>query len=97
MTRKDLKQIYDMMDKLDGIKNDQEFIDNAEAKGYKPFLISLNFKEDKRDNSTGMRKLNITQECIEKIYGLIKKDISSQIKEMSNDIDGMVVVNTNRL
>lgn len=24
MTRKDLKQIYDMMDKLDGIKNDQE-------------------------------------------------------------------------
>lgn len=54
MTRKDLKQIYDMMDKLDGIKNDQEFIDNAEAKGYKPFLISLNFKEDKRDNSTGM-------------------------------------------
>lgn len=41
MTRKDLNQIYDMMDKLD------------------------------------------------KIYGLIKKDISSQIKEMSNDIDGM--------
>lgn len=41
MTRKDLKQIYDMMDKLDGIKNDQEFIDNAEAKGYKPFLIFL--------------------------------------------------------
>lgn len=69
MTRKDLKQIYDMMDKLDGIKNDQKFIDNAEAKGYKPFLISLNFKEDKRDDSTGMRKLNITQECIEKIYG----------------------------
>lgn len=97
MTRKDLNQIYDMMDKLDGIKNDQEFIDNAEAKGYKPFLISLNFKEDKRVDSTGMRKLNITQECIEKIYGLIKKDISSQIKEMSNDIDGMVVVNTNRL
>lgn len=97
MTRKDLKQIYDMMDKLDGIKNDQKFIDNAEANGYKPFLISLNFKEDKRDDSTGMRKLNITQECIEKIYGLIKKDISSQIKEMSNDIDGMVVVNTSRL
>lgn len=48
MTRKDLKQIYDMMDKLDGIKNDQEFIDNEEAKGYKPFSISLNFKEDKR-------------------------------------------------
>lgn len=97
MTRKDLNQIYDMMDKLDGIKNDQEFIDNAEAKGYKPFLISLNFKEDKRDDSTGMRKLNIIQECIDKIYGLIKKDISSQIKEMSNDIDGMVVVNTSRL
>lgn len=97
MTRKDLKQIYDMMYKLDGIKNDQEFIDNAEAKGYKPFLISLNFKEDKRYDSTGMRKLNITQECIDKIYGLIKKDISSQIKEMSNDIDGMVVVNTSRL
>ena len=37
MTRKDLNQIYDMMDKLDGIKNDQEFIDNEEAKGYKPF------------------------------------------------------------
>ena len=97
MTRKDLKQIYDMMDKLDGIKSDQEFIDNAEAKGYKPFLISLNFKEDKRDEFTGTRKLNITQECIDKIYGLIKKDISSQIKEMSNDIDGMVVVNTSRL
>ena len=97
MTRKDLKQIYDMMDKLDGIKNDQEFIDNAEAKGYKPFLIFLNFKEDKRDNSTGIRKFNITQECLDKIYGLIKKDISSQIKEMSNDIDGMVVVNTSRL
>lgn len=29
MTRKDLNQIYDMMDNLDGIKNDQEFIDNA--------------------------------------------------------------------
>ena len=56
MTRKDLKQIYDMMDKLDGIKNDQKFIDNAEAKGYKPFLISLNFKEDKRDDSTGIHK-----------------------------------------
>lgn len=97
MTRKDLNQIYDMMDKLDGIKNDQEFIDNEEAKGYKPFSISLNFKEDKKGTSTGMRKLNITQECLDKIYGLIKKDISSQIKEMSNDIDGMVVVNTSRL
>ena len=97
MTRKDLNQIYDMMDKLDGIKNDQEFIDNEEAKGYKPFSIFLNFKEDKKGNSTGMRKLNITQECLDKIYGLIKKDISSQIKEMSNDIDGMVVVNTSRL
>lgn len=97
MTRKDLNQIYDMMDKLDGIKNDQEFIDNEGAKGYKPFSISLNFKEDKKGNSTGMRKLNITQECIDKIYGLIKKDISSQIKEISNDIDGMVIVKTNRL
>lgn len=97
MTRKDLNQIYDMMDKLDGIKKDQEFIDNEEAKGYKPFSIALNFKEDKKGNSTGMRKLNITQECLDKIYGLIKKDISSQIKEMSNDIDGMVVVNTSRL
>lgn len=81
MTRKDLNQIYDMMDKLDGIKNDQEFIDNAEAKGYKPFLISLNFKEDKRDDSTGMRKLNITQECIEKIYGLIKKTYLARSKK----------------
>lgn len=97
MTRKDLNQIYDMMDKLDGIKNDQEFIDNEEAKGYKPFSISLNFKEGKEGNYSGMRKLNITQECIDKIYGLIKKDISSQIKEISNDIDGMVIVKTNRL
>lgn len=97
MTRKDLNQIYDMMDNLDGIKNDQEFIDNAQDKCYKPFSISLNFKKCGRDDSTGMRRLNITQECLDKIYGLIKKDISSQIKEMSNDIDGMVVVNTNRL
>lgn len=97
MTRKDLNQIYDMMDKLDGIKNDQKFIDKEEAKGYKPFSISLNFKEGKEGNYSGMRKLNITQECIDKIYGLIKKDISSQIKEISNDIDGMVIVKTNRL
>lgn len=97
MTRKDLKQIYDMMDKLDGIKNDQEFIDNAEDKGYKPFSISLNFKGCGRDDYTGMRRLNITQECLDKIYGLIKKDIYRQIKEISNDIDGMVIVKTNRL
>lgn len=30
MTRKDLTQIYDMMDRLDNIKEDQEFIEKNE-------------------------------------------------------------------
>ena len=32
MTRKDLTQIYDMMDRLDDIKEDQEFIEKMSTK-----------------------------------------------------------------
>ena len=97
MTRKDLNQIYDLMEKLDNIKLDQEFIEKVSDKGYDPFEVILRFKYPNKNEEATRRKLNITQECIDKIYGLFKKDISSQIKEMSNDIDGMVVVNTSRL
>lgn len=97
MTREDLNQIYDLMEKLDNIKLDQEFIEKVSDKGYDPFEVILRFKYPNKNEEATRRKLDITQECIDKIYGLIKKDISSQIKEMSNDIDGMVVVNTSRL
>lgn len=97
MTRKDLTQIYDMMDRLDGIKEDQEFIEKMSTKGYIPFKIVVSFKEPNKNEEVGRRHIDITQECVDRIYDLIKKDIDHQIKEMSKDLDGMVVINTNGL
>lgn len=97
MTRKDLNQIYDLMEKLDNIKLDQEFIEKVSDKGYDPFEVILRFKYPNKNEEAARRKLGITQECVYRIYDLIKKDIEHQIKEMSNYLDGMVVINTNEL
>lgn len=97
MTRKDLTQIYDMMDRLDNIKEDQEFIEKMSTKGYIPFKVVVSFKEPNKKEEVGRRHIDITQECVDRVYDLIKKDIAHQIKEMSNDLDGMVVINTNGL
>lgn len=97
MTREDLNQIYDLIGRLDNIKQDQEFIEQVSGKGYDPFKVILLFKYPNKNEEATRRKLNITQECVDRIYDLIKKDIENQIKEMSNDIDGMVVINTNGL
>lgn len=97
MTREDLTQIYDMMDRLDDIKEDQEFIEKMSTKGYIPFKVVVSFKEPNKKEEVGRRNIDITQECVYRIYDLIKKDIDHQIKEMSNDLDGMVVINTNGL
>lgn len=97
MTRKDLTQIYDMIDRLDNIKEDQEFIEKMSTKGYIPFKVVVSFKEPNKKEEVGRRHIDITQECVDRVYDLIKKDIAHQIKEMSNDLDGMVVINTNGL
>lgn len=97
MTRKDLTHIYDMMDRLDDIKEDQEFIEKMSTKGYIPFKVVVSFKEPNKKEEVGRRHIDITQECVDRVYDLIKKDIAHQIKEMSNDLDGMVVINTNGL
>lgn len=97
MTRKDLTQIYDMMDRLDNIKEDQEFIEKMSTKGYIPFKVVVSFREPNKKEEVGRRHIDITQECVDRVYDLIKKDIAHQIKEMSNDLDGMVVINTNGL
>lgn len=97
MTRKDLAQIYNMMDRLDSIKEDQAFIEKMNTKGYIPFKVIVGFKEHNKNEEVGRRNIGITQECVDRIYDLIKKDIEHQIKEMSNDLDGMVVINTNGL
>lgn len=44
MTREDLNQIYDLMGRLDNIKQDQEFIEQVSGKGYDPFKVILLFK-----------------------------------------------------
>lgn len=97
MTRKGLTHIYDMMDRLDNIKEDQEFIEKMSTKGYIPFKVVVSFKEPNKKEEVARRNIDITQECVYRIYDLIKKDIDHQIKEMSNDLDGMVVINTNGL
>lgn len=96
MTREDLNQIYDLMGRLDNVKQDQEFIEKVSDKGYDPFKVILLFKYPNKDREATRRELDITQECVDRVYDLIKKDIEHQIKEISNDIDGMVVINTNR-
>lgn len=95
MTRKDLNQIYDLMERLNNIKKDQEFIEKVSDKGYNPFKVMVHFKYPNKNEEATRRKIDITQECVDRIYDLIKKDIEHQIKEMSSDIDGMVVINTN--
>lgn len=97
MTREDLDQIYNMMDRLNIIKDDQAFIERMSCKGYDPFKVMVYFKYPNKNEEATRRKIGITQECVDRIYDLIKKDIEHQIKEMSSDIDGMVVINTNGL
>lgn len=81
MTRKDLNQIYDLMEKLDNIKLDQEFIEKVSDKGYDPFEVILRFKYPNKNEEATRRKLDITQECVYRIYDLIKKDISIKSKK----------------
>ena len=90
MTRKDLNQIYDLMEKLDNIKLDQEFIEKVSDKGYDPFEVILRFKYPNKNQILHKNAFIV-------FYDLIKKDIEHQIKEMSNYLDGMVVINTNEL